>query len=506
MPDKIIVTNGTAMKQKYGALGFRAVLAAVRTLTGSDKRKSITTQLVDLGDPTTMRRYRAAPVSDPTDERQNKDAVDAIWAATKPDYLLILDAPDIVPHIALNNPTPRDKDKNVPSDLPYACNARFKARDAARYAAVTRVIGRLPGLQGAKNPDFLIQQIKAAATFKSLTRDRYLPNFAISAEVWKKSTAESIQNMFGTDFIRVCPPTGSRSVRKLLKPLAHFINCHGAEVDPKFYGQRGKSYPVSIRSDDVAKGSKPGTVVAAECCFGAQLYDPIFANGAWPIPNAYFGAGTVGFLGSTNTAYGLEVGNSAADLITQYFLIKILEGASLGRAFLQARQKFVQGQKMEDPVNLKTLAQFILLGDPSLQPCWTDAGRAASSDVDDEAARKTRRIALVAFGKAAADSSGFPGRRIRRPAAKLHKLVHTIAKKRGFRPASEDIEAFDIVGGEDYARAMKASGAQQKVFVVTERLEAGERESRPKGLPHIRILVAHAQDNRVTGITEYVRR
>jgi hypothetical protein len=288
--------------------------------------------------------------------------------------------------------------------------------------------------------------------------------------------------------------------------LAHFINCHGAEVDPKFYGQRGNRYPVSMSSDDVAKGSKPSTVVAAECCFGAQLYDPSLANGAWPIPNAYLGAGAVGFLGSTNTAYGLEASNSAADLMTQYFLINILEGASLGRAFLQARQKFVQGQKMEDPVNLKTLAQFILLGDPSLQPCWLDGSKAASSDIDDAAARKTRRIALIAFGKAAADSSGFPGRRIRAPAAKLHKLIHTIARKRGFRSAAKDIEAFNIVGGEDYERAMKARGAQQKVFVVTEHREAGERESRPKGIPHIRILVAHAQDDRVIDVTEYVRR
>jgi hypothetical protein len=183
MPDKIIVTNCSALKQKYGVPGLRAVLTAVRALIASDRSKGITTQLVDLGDGGTMKKHKGAPVSDPADERQNKNAVDAICAATKPDYLLILDAPDIVPHILLNNPTPSDKDRNVPSDLPYACHARLTTRDAARYAAVTRVVGRLPGLQGAKKADFLIQQIKAAATFKSLTPGKYLPSFAISAEV-----------------------------------------------------------------------------------------------------------------------------------------------------------------------------------------------------------------------------------------------------------------------------------------------------------------------------------
>jgi hypothetical protein len=69
---------------------------------------------------------------------------------------------------------------------------------------------------------------------------------------------------------------------------------------------------------------------------------------------------------------------------------------------------------------------------------------------------------------------------------------------------------------------MKARNAQQKVFVVTEHWEPRKRESReprkresreprkresrPKGIPHIRILVAHAQDDRVVEVTEYIRR
>ena len=123
---------------------------------------------------------------------------------------------------------------------------------------------------------------------------------------------------------------------------------------PHFYGQRGKNYPVAMASADVSAGTKRNTIIAAECCYGAQLFDPQQADNVLPICNSYLEAGAIAFLGSTTIAYGDSDGNSAADLLTQDFIINALSGASFVRAFLQARQKFVQTQKMEDPVNVKT--------------------------------------------------------------------------------------------------------------------------------------------------------
>jgi hypothetical protein len=509
MPDKILVTNASALAKKYGPKGLKAVLEAVNLLIAADRARGLTTQLVDISDAAKMKKYKGAAVASPKSERACKDAVDAIYAAVKPDYLVLLDGPDVVPHLALNNPTPGDKDTNVPSDLPYACDAPFTKRDPAAFAAVTRVVGRIPGITGAKEPSFLVNQLKAAAKFKRRKRNEYQPHFAISAEVWHKSTEESVGNIFGDNAVKICPPTKTPAVRKMLAPLVHFINCHGGPVDPHFYGQHGDSYPVSLTSEDVAKGASGNTIVAAECCYGAQLYDPTLANGQWPIVNAYLGAGTVGFLGSTNTAYGPEEGNGAADLLTQFFVIDAIGGASLGRACLQARQKFVLGQKMEDPINLKTIAQFILLADPSLQICDNDRpdSKAVAAVIDHSAARATRRVALTAAGKAAADSSGFPGKKVDRMPKNLHDLVRKIARQKGFR-ANGNMEAFHVVGGEDYGKEMKARGVEQKVIVVIEHKEqprklAGKR-SRP--VPQTRILVAHAQNNRVIETAEYVRR
>jgi hypothetical protein len=46
----------------------------------------------------------------------------------------------------------------------------------------------------------------------------------------------------------------------------------------------------------------------------------------------------------------------------------VLGGASLGLAALMARQQFVDRTSQMDAVDLKTLAQFYLLGDPSVHP------------------------------------------------------------------------------------------------------------------------------------------
>ena len=87
-----------------------------------------------------------------------------------------------------------------------------------------------------------------------------------------------------------------------------------------------------------------------------------------PICQSYLEQGAYGYFGSTTIAYGPADANGAADLICQYFLLKILDGASLGHAALMARQLFVRDNAQMDAMDLKTLAQFCLLGDPSVHP------------------------------------------------------------------------------------------------------------------------------------------
>jgi hypothetical protein len=503
--DKVLITNVSAQKIKYGARGYRRVRDAIGELVAADLSKCLKTQLVDISDPSQMRRYRATAVSNPRSEVQNKNAIDRVYSARKPHYLVLIDGPDIIPHILLNNPIPGDIDKNIPSDLPYASDEPFTRRDAATYAEVTRVVGRIPGVTGSSDATFLISQIKNAAAFKSRKRDDYLSHFALSAYVYRKSTEQSVDNIFRGARIKISPPTDSPKIgMKTMAPLSHFINCEGRSEDPNFYGRRGNQIVVSMTSEDVTEKVKRNTIVAAECCYGAQLFAPA-DDGKLPIASAYLKAGAIGFFGSTNVAYGAHKGNGSADLIAQYFLIEVLGSASTGRACLQARQKFVQSQKMENPVNLKTLAQFILLGDPSLQAVRGEAQADDSAEyVDFREARRTRRIALVAAGKVAPGCSGFPGRKIMGGETKLRRLVRKIALQKGFKVGPNAVEAYEIVGGKNYASEMKARGVKQKVFVAMHRENAARKTI--KGVPLTRVLVVHAQNDSLTGAFEYSRR
>lgn len=186
----------------------------------------------------------------------------------------------------------------------------------------------------------------------------------------------------------------------------HFINCHGGPADFHFYGQKGSSYPVAHESPDIAGKILEGTVATAECCFGAELYNSFKPVQDMGICNRYLLDGAYGFFGSTSTAYGPASGNGQADIITQDFLRHVLSGASLGRAALQARQDYVLKNAVLDPIDLKTLSQFYLLGDPSIHPVTTGPPRIAShaksfrsvlSQVSD-VARTIRRDALTKNG------------------------------------------------------------------------------------------------------------
>jgi hypothetical protein len=84
------------------------------------------------------------------------------------------------------------------------------------------------------------------------------------------------------------------------------------------------------------------------------------------ICSTYLRDGAYGYFGSSTIAYGPSEGNGQADLICQYFIDEVLDGASLGAATLRARHRFAQNYTHLDPVDLKTVVQFHLLGDPSV--------------------------------------------------------------------------------------------------------------------------------------------
>jgi hypothetical protein len=57
-----------------------------------------------------------------------------------------------------------DDDKLAPGDIPYASEAAY-SRNPEDFVGPTRVIGRLPDLVGATDPEYIINVIRTAAAY-----------------------------------------------------------------------------------------------------------------------------------------------------------------------------------------------------------------------------------------------------------------------------------------------------------------------------------------------------
>lgn len=181
--DKVIVTNESALRAKYGDK-FTRVKSAIQALIDADAGRDLVTKLVAIDSQTDMARVGAKPVTSPDDQEGAKAAVDAIYTHDRPDYILLLGAHDVVPHIHLTNPMREEDDEedpDVPSDVPYACAAAFSRRPQD-FLGPTRVVGRLPDLTGADEPSYLVKVLGTAARFVCRDPQDYSTHFRADRE------------------------------------------------------------------------------------------------------------------------------------------------------------------------------------------------------------------------------------------------------------------------------------------------------------------------------------
>ncbi|TND03496.1 MAG: hypothetical protein FD123_3917 [Bacteroidetes bacterium] len=469
--DKIIVTNKSALRKKYG-VNFSLVENSLANFIAADAARGMTTKLVYLDDAT-VKKYGAVPVRSASNGHQNKDTVDKIFRYFKPDYLLLLGARDVVPHIKLTNLTNDEDGTIIDSDLPYASDYGY-SRDGRNFLAPTRVIGRVPDITGGRDHTYLTRLIDNIAGTQKLKRKDYADWLAVTAKEWIASSSVSVANIFSsTSGLLISPPAKGQ----LNQTRVHFFNCHGGLRDSRFYGQDGDDYPVAFSSAFLDKKLKPGTFVAAECCYGAELFDQ--AQGQdMSISNKYLLQNAVAYVGSTTVAYGPTEGQGGADLITQYFVINVLKGYSTGRAFLEARQKFinVSGPRI-DAVELKTIMQFLLLGDPSLH--LVDHERTTTvfakgklryvSESEINAYRKARRKQLYENGNRVGDSTELPKRKTVKISAGRHKLFSPLVRQLGFRDFSSVAFSF----------GNKKTGNEKHYFYL-EKKHAGRKKHHPR--------------------------
>lgn len=353
---KLIVTSLPALDRKYGREGRDRIVEAVDALARADAKRGITTTLV-------------SPAKPPPGVRGWKKAIDAAYVkAGRPDYVVILGAPDVVPHQILENPTDDEDTSGVPSDLPYACDAPY-SKQIKDFIGPTRVVSRLPDDHRGDDPQPLLTLL-ARATLGAMPVGA--PRlFVLSAADWEQPSRE-VAHRCGAPMatLRLSPDDFAPIPIGPLDVGLHLINCHGAPETASFYGDGGSGAEdvPAVSAGDVLGGVVAGSVAAFECCYGADIYPRIDVGRG--IAETYLQEGAGAVFASTTIAYGATDDRQilAADVICASFLRQVRDGASVGRAVLEARLAFVKTESPLADVELKTLAQFVLLGDPAHRP------------------------------------------------------------------------------------------------------------------------------------------
>ncbi len=405
---KLIATLESHLKRKYGAAGAARIDKAIGSLIKKDATRGVTTIYLHLDDAKALKKYKALPVSgDPTPSKCKK-AIDQLFAALSPDYLVLLGSGDVVPYFEVPNPSFEgengDSDQLVPTDNPYASSKPFVAGRRQSYLVPDRVVGRIPDLPGASDPAALLDYVAAVEAWKPGSASDFQNDYLVCCDVWKKAGDACVSYLSRTaDRLLISPPTtrtapGAASQRYGTK--FQMIKCHGAAIDASFYGQKGNSYPDVLSSADLKNTTTAGTVVGAMCCYGGLVFDPAdsaaVSPGEPPIPTTYLRQGAYGYFGATTIAWVGFEDMQCADWIVAGALKAVMNGASLGRALLESKQGFLRWIEAQgnvpDIAEEKTLIQYHLLGDPSIHLVpRPHAPAMASLDGSEAAARRARR-------------------------------------------------------------------------------------------------------------------
>lgn len=218
-PLKLIITSKERLTQKYGK-DFSKLTRLLSNLKKSDRSKKLKTEIVYIDDAVSMKKFKVKKASASLSPRECKKAIDRLYTRLSPVYMVIFGAQDVFPFQDLLN-SADDEDRVVPSDLPYACSAPYGTSVNA-FTGPSRVVGRIPDIPGKADLTYMTTLIENIIKHKPLHESDYSNYFAVSAKVWKRSTALSLKSMFGNHTNQLdSPPASGKYAKAKLKPLTH---------------------------------------------------------------------------------------------------------------------------------------------------------------------------------------------------------------------------------------------------------------------------------------------
>ncbi len=430
-PVYVVLSIKKALEDKFGIAAAAQIIQKASDLVQTMNKMTGWKSLLFLADSPTasnLPQVKPARVNDPWGIKLSLVDLENQLASIgqRIGALLIVGGPDIVPFHQLPNPV-SDPDEVVFSDNPYSTLDE-------NYFIPEWLVGRLPdGEKLLPGTDFaspsllleLIQRIAeraqaqahcsanrkgwfnpVAGWFKNRQKGN-LPSFGYSAEVWNSISASVFapigkpNNLFGSppygrNYIPVIRQTnkwfhvfsakGSTPYRfknpPKIKACLAYLNLHGLEDAPEWFGQRDPNstnnapdYPVALNIQDIESQAKHGKsaipqIVFSEACYGGHILNKSKEEA---ISMKLLSSGSMVVIGSTGMSYGsISTPLIAADLLAHSFWLFLREGLTAGEALQRAKIHMTQTMHARhghlDGEDQKTLISFVLYGDPLAIP------------------------------------------------------------------------------------------------------------------------------------------
>ncbi len=403
--EKCILTHKANLIQVYGKEGFEKIHKAMGELAKVSRAE---TEIVFIDEAASVKAHKIDPVKESNPEKIQK-AIETLCKQYDTEYLLLVGGNRIIPFHQLKDPT--NPNEIVYSDAPYA-DIYF---DDLRSPDIS--MGRMPD-GGVKDPTLLLNQLQTAINyFKGVVKET-VDTTGVSAKSWEKVSMRLYDKLKGETELILTPEYGlgtnvpehinlailrpekwqyerpdsvtkaviehvSSLIKHKIDPqlltgrkLLYF-NIHGDDrVDPwmgdmmtskKIEGEECIMivYPDIVKPWVIKEAKVTNAIVFTEACYGAYTIDktPETSNAL-----CFLNQGVLCLVGSTAVAYGEPRKQYPrwADVLAKYFFDFIKRKYEVGTAFQMAKQRYVGTERPFNREDLKTMFEFLLLGDPSV--------------------------------------------------------------------------------------------------------------------------------------------
>jgi hypothetical protein len=362
----VLIVSSLRLTEQYGDLAARRVDRRLGSLVQARTQRGLPSLILDV--ERGLGEYDVAP-ADAGDARAVRaqllslaDRVERRGGTLV--SALLIGGPAILPFHRVGNPL-ADPDDAIPTDYLYG------VREPG-HLLTDWPVGRLPS--GDESPESLLRLLAMAAWHHRGVPTATRRTFGYSTASWERASRLVYGALEARGPLLLSPPTSAETLDPQLLAGASTIYCnlHGVRGGPLWYGQgvNRRQLVVALRPQDLDELPLVGATVCSEACYGA--YSPDYDLDE-SLAMRFLTRGAACFVGATTIAYG-PAGPplSEADLLARAFLQAVQQrGISVGEAFQQARRatqdETLRRQGFLDEDDVKTLAQFVLYGDPTIR-------------------------------------------------------------------------------------------------------------------------------------------